>query len=210
MTDHADGLTGFINRRLLVLTLVSTILASVISAIYTLTEFNIALKPLLIQKASAVAEVVREDTTLAVDVGVPFHKIKGMDTYLSDTVAKYPELTYLAITTAQGDIVYQGGTISDASFQSTMSGQQDLASQDMLQANFLTRLLQGSMELVQLLPLGDKSGVAAENIWLPLEHNGQRYGAVHVGLDTGFIRTQLTDVFFRYRDRAGCRAPGLV
>ncbi|WP_028299904.1 MFS transporter [Oceanospirillum beijerinckii] len=196
MTDHADGLTGFINRRLLVLTLVSTILASVISAIYTLTEFNIALKPLLIQKASAVAEVVREDTTLAVDVGVPFHKIKGMDTYLSDTVAKYPELTYLAITTAQGDIVYQGGTISDASFQSTMSGQQDLASQDMLQANFLTRLLQGSMELVQLLPLGDKSGVAAENIWLPLEHNGQRYGAVHVGLDTGFIRTQLTDVFF--------------
>ena len=196
MTDHADGLTGFINRRLLVLTLVSTILASVISAIYTLTEFNIALKPLLIQKASAVAEVVREDTTLAVDVGVPFHKIKGMDTYLSDTVAKYPELTYLAITTAQGDIVYQGGTISDASFQSTMSGQQDLASQDMLQANFLTRLLQGSMELVQLLPLGDKSGVAAENIWLPLEQNGQRYGAVHVGLDTGFIRTQLTDVFF--------------
>ncbi len=196
MTDHADGLTGFINRRLLVLTLVSTILASVISAIYTLTEFNIALKPLLIQKASAVAEVVREDTTLAVDVGVPFHKIKGMDTYLSDTVAKYPELTYLAITTAQGDIVYQGGTLSDASFQSTMSGQQDLASQDMLQANFLTRLLQGSMELVQLLPLGDKSGVAAENIWLPLEHNGQRYGAVHVGLDTGFIRTQLTDVFF--------------
>ena len=189
MTDHADGLTGFINRRLLVLTLVSTILASVISAIYTLTEFNIALKPLLVQKASAVAEVVREDTTLAVDVGVPFHKIRGMDTYLSDTVAKYPELTYLAITTEHGDIVYQGGTLTDASFHSAMSEQQDLASQDMLQANFLSRLLEGSMQLAQLLPLGDNHNIATENIWLPLEHDNQRYGAVHVGLDTGFIRT---------------------
>ena len=52
------------------------------------------------------------------------------------------------------------------------------------------------MQLAQLLPLGDNNNIATENIWLPLEHDNQRYGAVHVGLDTGFIRTQLTDVFF--------------
>ncbi|MBB1486621.1 MFS transporter [Oceanospirillum sediminis] len=196
MTDRADGLTGFINRRLLILTLISTILASVISAVYTLTEFNISLKPLLVQKASAVAEVVREDTTLAVDAGVPFHKIKGMDTYLSETVEKYPELTYLTITTDRGDIVYQGGNVPDFSFQAAMSLEQGSGTQNVLQASFLTRLLQGGMELTRLLPLGEASSIATENVWLPLEHDNQRYGAVHVGLDSGFIRTQLTDVFF--------------
>ena len=95
MKKRTDGLTGFINRRLLMVTLLSTLLASVFSAIYTLTEFNIALKPRLLQKAEAVAEVIREDVNLAVQVGVPFSQIKGMDIYLAETASKYPELTYL-------------------------------------------------------------------------------------------------------------------
>lgn len=196
MKKHTDGLTGFINRRLFVVTLLSTILASIISAVYTLTEFNIALKPRLLQKAEAVAEVVQEDVNLAVSVGVPFAEIKGMDTYLKETAEKYPELIYLAVTTPQGDILYHGGSLDSDSLSIAMSQPTNTKAEQALQEGFISRLLNGGRDLVQLLPIANDSVASAENLYIPLGLDGDTYGAVQVGLDTGFIRTQLTDVFF--------------
>ncbi|MBY4677092.1 MFS transporter [Marinobacterium arenosum] len=195
MTKRSEGLTGFINRRLFLTTLLSTLLASIISAVYTLTEFNIALKPRLLQKAEAVAEVVREDIELAVKVGVPFDRIKGMDLYLEETAAKYPELVYVLVTTQAGDILYRGGNSANAQTL-TREPDQQLRSDLALQASFFNRLIEGGQDLMRLLPLGDQAGNEAENLYLPLTDGGNSYGAVQVGLDTGYIRTQLTDVFF--------------
>jgi len=196
MTKRREGLTGFINRRLFLTTLLSTLLASILSAVYTLTEFNIALKPRLLQKAEAVAEVIREDIDLAIKVGVPFDRIKGMDLYLEETADKYPELVYLLVTDTSGHILYRGGDSTNAQPLTAEPAQQQLRSDQALQAGFLSRLIEGGQDLLRLLPLGEGSGDTAENLYLPLTGDHQSYGAVQVGLNTGYIRTQLTDVFF--------------
>ncbi|WP_027858917.1 MFS transporter [Marinobacterium jannaschii] len=193
MTNHTDGLTGFINRRLFLVTLLSTLLASLISSIYTLTEFNIALKPQLLKKAEAVALVISEDLKLAIDVGVPLDQIRGMDQYLEETAAKYPELTYLVVTSARDKILYQGGVTEGVTLGEHNSQSFSTNADSALQASFVSRLQQGWSELTSLLP---GSAMQAQNLFLPLEQQGQRVGAVQLGLDTGFIRTQLTDVFF--------------
>lgn len=193
MTNKTEGLTGFINRRLFIVTLLSTVLASIISSIYTLTEFNIALKPQLMDKAEAVAQVVQEDVNLAVNVGVPLDRIGGMDQYLEETAARYPELTYLVITDTTGDILYRGGVPEDTELNLSDSQTSRVAAEIALQASFSTRLSEGWIELTSLIAAGNK---AAQNLYIPLSLNGNEYGAVQVGLDTGFIRTQLTDVFF--------------
>ncbi|GGB82498.1 hypothetical protein GCM10011352_05410 [Marinobacterium zhoushanense] len=196
MTKRSTGLTGFINNRLFLTTLLSTLLASIISAVYTLTEFNIALKPRLLQKAEAIAEVIREDVDLAVQVGIPFSQIKGMDLYLQETATKYPELVYVLVTAPSGEVLYRGGDSDNALPMTSAPSQQHLHSDLALQASFFTRLINGGRDLLRLLPLGAQADGQAENLYLPLTSNGHSYGAVQVGLDTGYIRTQLTDVFF--------------
>lgn len=196
MTKRSEGLTGFINRRLFLTTLLSTLLAAIISTVYTLTEFNIALKPRLLQKAEAVAEVVREDIELALSVGIPFDRIKGMDLYLEETAAQYPELVYLLVTDEAGRVLYRGGNAATASAISDEPAAPSLRPELALQAGFFSRLLVGGQELLRLLPLGDGAENQAENLSLALTGDGHRYGAVQVGLDTDYIRTQLTDVFF--------------
>ncbi|MFC6670692.1 MFS transporter [Marinobacterium aestuariivivens] len=196
MTERSDGLTGFINRRLFITILLSTLLAAIISAVYTLTEFNIALKPRLLQKAEAVAEVVREDIELALGVGVPFDRIRGMDLYLEETAAKYPELVYVLVTGRDGELLYSGGAMDGVQAPVTGIAGAALDVDRALQAGFVSRLVDGGRDLLRLLPLGESSELQAENLQLPLAVGGHVYGAVQVGLDTGYIRTQLTDVFF--------------
>jgi len=196
MTERSDGLTGFINRRLFLTTLLSTLLAAIISAVYTLTEFNIALKPRLLQKAEAVAEVVREDIELAVRVGVPFDAIRGMDLYLEETAAKYPELVYVLVTDRDGELLYRGGAADGVQVPVDSIAAAELNADRALQAGFVSRLVDGGRDLLRLLPLRHGAEFQAENLQLPLEVGGRDYGAVLVGLDTGYIRSQLTDVFF--------------
>jgi len=193
MTNHTDGLTGFINRRLFLITLLSTLLASVISSVYTLTEFNIALKPQLLKKAEAVAQTVSEDLNLAISVGIPLEKVRGMNQHLEDTAAKYPELTYLAVTGTDGRVLFQGGNLDNARLGEVFSQRYSTDAEVALQASFSERLSEGWKELTQLLP---GTGGEAQNLYIPLQHQGLRVGAVQLGLDSGFIRTQLTDVFF--------------
>jgi len=196
MAKQSAGLTNFINRRLFLTTLLSAVLASVISAIYTLTEFNIALKPRLLEKAEAVADIVREDVELAVGVGIPLEQIKGMNLYLGDTLKKYPELVYLLITDDTGKILYHSGNVDNAQLSSNTLSEQQLRSDLALQASFSTRLIEGGLDLLHLLPLGERTQRPAESLYLPLTDKAQHYGAVQVGIDSGYIRTQLTDVFF--------------
>ncbi|MEH6470510.1 MAG: MFS transporter [Halopseudomonas sp.] len=195
MNKHTDGLTGFINRRLFLATLLSTILASVISATYTLTEFNVALKPQLQKKVEAVAEVVRDDLLLAVNAGVPFDQIRGMELYLKETVEKYPELVYVAVTDLGGRPLYLGGDVTPAQLSNEQQ-QQAISGSETLEASFTERIVQGGRDLLRLLPLSTQAEDKAENLYLVLANQGQSLGAVQVGLDTGFIHTQLTDIFF--------------
>lgn len=196
MAKQSAGLTNFINRRLFLTTLLSAVLASVISAIYTLTEFNIALKPRLLEKAEAVADIVREDVELALRVGIPLEQIKGMNLYLGETLKKYPELVYLFIADDTGKILYHSGNIDNAQLSTNTLSEQQLRSDLALQASFSTRLIEGSQDLLHLLPLGDQTQRPAESLYLPLTDKAQHYGAIQVGIDSGYIRTQLTDVFF--------------
>lgn len=194
MKQETDGLTGFINRRLFFITLVSTLLAAIISALYTLTEFNISLKPRLLQKIEVVVQTVQLDVELAVKVGVPLTRIKGMDSYLEDTASKYPELLYIAVTDNDGKILYKNKMAT-----ALPTNAEDIKKLDSLEGNqnknFFQRLVEGANDLVQLIPF-TRDKEQAENYFLPLAVDNQQFGQVQVGLNTGFIRSQLTDVFF--------------
>ena len=193
--NQVKSMSGFINSRLILVTILSALFASVLSTLYTLIEFDFALEPELLKKANAVAEVIHDDVQLATSVGIPFDQIKGMDTYLSDTLYKYPELTFVAIMSDDGRLLYNAGTTPNLSRVKVESF--DVGASNFLQAGLLDRLTQGAQELFDIFFNASSAHESSRNLFkLDMTLDQKALGYVVVGLDSGFIQSQLTDVFF--------------
>ena len=173
------GFTSRVNKRLFLLTLLTVVLASLASAGLALSKFNHALRPALDKKASAVAHMIRDDLLLAIGAKIPFDAIPGMELYLQEVVAEYPEVVFVQVTDAAGARVYHGGLAAPPSAgRAAPSGDA------------------GGLAL-SLLPAAFGGGAAGiREISSPIVFGGKTFGQVAIGLDGQFINSQLTDVFF--------------
>lgn len=108
--NQVQTIASLINRRLIYITILSAFVASFLSAAYTLVEFNFSIKPELLKKANAIAQVIHDDVALAIDVGVPYQELRGMESYLTDTLNKYPELNFVALTQNE-QVLYHAGDL---------------------------------------------------------------------------------------------------
>lgn len=191
--NKAKSMTSFINRRLILVTIISALFASVLSALYTLVEFNFSIKPELLKKADAIAQVVHDDVELAIGSGVPIGRIRGMDDYLSDTLQKYPELTFITVVSQDNVPLYSAGLTVDLSEAKNLLDENKTSSY--FQASFVDRLVLIQQELVGLLP--SASSEEGKDVYdMDIVLNDERIGGVFVGLNSNFIRTQLADIFF--------------
>ena len=193
MSNKVKSMASLINSRLILITIISAFLASILSAVYTLVEFNFSIKPELLKKAHAIAEGVHDDVELALTAGIPFDQIRGMDVYLDDALTKYPELTFIAVT--KGDTpLYEAGEFN--ADDAHASSQYELTSTKYLSASFTERVAVVVSELPQLMPAFFGSNQSKSDVFkLPLEKAGAG-AAVIVGLSSHYIQSQLTDIFF--------------
>lgn len=191
--NKAKSMASFINRRLILVTIVSALLASILSAMYTLVEFNFSIKPELLKKADAIAQVVHDDVELAVSSGVPIDRIRGMEDYLSDTLQKYPELTFITVVSPKNLPLYTAGITTDLSEAKNLLVENKNGSY--FQASFEDRLVLVQQELMGLLSsASDNEGKDVYDMDIVL--NDEKVGGVFVGLNSNFIRSQLADIFF--------------
>ncbi|AEF53703.1 MFS transporter [Marinomonas posidonica] len=189
----AKSMASFINRRLILVTVISALLASVLSALYTLVEFNFSIKPELLKKADAIVQVVHDDVELAIGAGVPIDQIRGMDDYLSDTLQKYPELTFIAVVSKNNSPLYTAGVLTDLTETKNLLDENKTVSY--FQASFKDRLILIQQELIGLLPsVANDEGGDVYDMDILLDE--KKVGGVFVGLNSSFIRTQLADIFF--------------
>ena len=72
------------------------IIAAVLSIVISLMEFNNGLKPFVVEKVEAVVEAVGQDINYAIEVGVPFDQIRGLDDYISNLISDHPEIVQKA------------------------------------------------------------------------------------------------------------------
>lgn len=192
--NRSQTIASLINKRLIYITIFSAIVASFLSATYTLVEFNFSIKPELFKKANSIAQIVHDDVELALDVGIPYQQIRGMDQYLSDILDKYPELTFVALT-ENDNLVYQSGSVEQLDLGSVISF--DNSSNQYLSASFLERLIVVFKELPQLLPsLFYADGLKSDVFELPILSADSVVGGVYVGLSSTYVQSQLTDIFF--------------
>lgn len=70
------------------------------------SDFNRLLGPELDRRAALIGETISNDTERAVALGIPLEGFVGVDPYLGSFLSEFPELDYLAIRSADGDVLY--------------------------------------------------------------------------------------------------------
>ena len=192
--NKAKSMAGLINRRVILVTVISALLASILSATYTLVEFNFSIKPEILKKANAISQVIHDDVELAITSGVPIDRIRGMDDYLSETLSKYPELTFIAVLSKNDKLLYSAGDVAD------MSGAKDISENsstvNYFGASLLDRLELIRKELFSFFPDLSSDTQNKDVYEMGINYQDNKAGGVFVGLNSNFIRSQLADMFF--------------
>ncbi|WP_051610014.1 MFS transporter [Terasakiella pusilla] len=194
--SSSNTITSDMNRRLVFVTILVVIFASMVSTLYALVEINQSLRPELERKAHVTANSIHEDMNRALDAGIPFEKIAGVKSYLDGIVSKYDEFLYIYVTTPQDELVFRGGdedfVFDPALLKNASLGETERAGQEDVLGHFSN----GFMQLLSLTPFFGDHQRDVLTAPIELKYDGQVYGKIYIGLDGYFIRGELTNVFF--------------
>ncbi len=127
-----------------------------------------AIAPELDGKALAVGHGLTEQVERAVGLGIPLDKLVGVEEFFAPTLDANPELRYLAVTDANGKVLFLRG-----------------AEREALQPHYRTTDYDLPADQLRAV-IGDYVDLA-----LPVEVKGIRLGMVHVGMDANFVHRRV-------------------
>jgi predicted MFS family arabinose efflux permease len=106
MNARARGLDRDGLRTRLIGMLVAMVTASVIAVgAIAIAAFDRAVEPELANRTRLIGSIVRAEIQRALELGIPFDAIVGLDRYLSETLEKFEEVDRIFVTTVSGRTV---------------------------------------------------------------------------------------------------------
>ena len=160
--------------RLLMLAVLVLVPPMAVASWRALDHFEQGMAPELDRKAAAVGRDVVGQVERAVGYGIPIDKLVGVDEFFTQLLAANPEIRYLGISAANGDILFLSGARSDQ-LAELFHQQSDQLPQVSGRKSQVGRLVDLA------LPVGDSQGLA---------------GQVHVGFDQGYIAAKLFSILY--------------
>lgn len=97
MSARSSSLLSGVTRGLFLSTTFAMVLAAILSIAATLAEFNAGLRPSLVAKAETVMLSLKRDIEYAIEIGVPFEELRGVDAAVATLVANTPEISRLEL-----------------------------------------------------------------------------------------------------------------
>ena len=159
--------------RLVLMCMAVLLLAQGALSLYALRGFEDELAPQLHRKAEVVGRSVAAQIEEAVQLGIPFDQLVGMDAFLGDIIADNGDILYLAVLDQRGRVLYARDLPKDIA-DTLGSPPADNGGTDR------------SPERIE--------HAAAFDTGLPLVGGGRVVGSLHVGVDKAFVRGQLDDI----------------
>ncbi|MBR9971266.1 MFS transporter [Magnetospirillum sulfuroxidans] len=160
--------------RLLMLAVLVLVPPMAIASLRALDRFEEGLSPEMDRKAAAIGRDLLAQVDRAVSYGIPIDKLVGVDEFFTTLLNGNPEIRYLGLTTASGDILFLSGALSDQ-----LAGQYR------------------ALHLTEADMTGRKTDIGAfVDLALPVRGRDGLVGQVHVGFDRGYIAAQLFGIFY--------------
>ena len=173
--DQQSGLASQMARPLILIMMGTLFLSSIIFAYISFIEFSRFLEPELKKKAQLIALNIDQDLTRAVEVGIPFEELVGVDAYLDSIATEFDEVIYLEVLNPTGKSLFQGGQTKTNVFNLKIPKQlPDIDS--------------------RLNAARDRSKSIIYSYPIKIDDNNSGY--INVGIDENFIRSQLNSIVY--------------
>ncbi len=173
--DQQSELASKMARPLILVMMGTLFLSSIIFAYISFIEFNRFLEPELKKKAQLIALNIEQDLTRAVEFGIPFEELVGVDEYLDSIATEFDEVTYLEIQSPSGKTLFQNGQTKSNVFNLKNPKQSpDIDS--------------------RLNAARDRS--KSINYSYPIKTADNNIGYINVGIDENFVRSQLDSIIY--------------
>ncbi|WP_310621202.1 MFS transporter [Flexibacterium corallicola] len=176
-------LAGFSKRYFLSMVVAMT-LAAILSIAVTLAEFRSGLHPYLLSKADSVTLSVKRNLEYATEIGIPFHEIRGIETYLEELERTNPEIREISIIDGAGDVLTRGGSGSLAT---------ELEDEVGRPTAFLQGILGSLSEVGEVLFGAEEHDLIAE---AAIHAGGVSVAKVRTTIDLDYVNSKLSSVFF--------------
>ncbi|MCY3672986.1 MAG: MFS transporter [Alphaproteobacteria bacterium] len=126
------------------------------------------LEPVIKDKAHVLARSIANDLNTAVRLDIPVEGLRGVDAYLEDLLTDHPEVAYLAVTDAEGKVLFsaearEGVDVSSHPFAANAGA---------------------------FVSIGSDYNIAH-----PLVHGGKQVGHAMVGIDRRYVRNTMAGIF---------------
>ena len=160
--------------RLLMLAVLVLVPPMVIASFRALDRFEQGMSPEMDRKAAAIGRDLVAQVDRAVAYGIPIDKLVGVDEFFAKLLSANPEIRYLGVTSADGEILFLSGAVSDQlaeRYRDLALTKEDIA--------------------------GRKSDIGVfVDLALPVRGRDALVGQVHVGFDRGYIASQLFSILY--------------
>jgi MFS family permease len=173
--DQQTELASHMARPLIFIMMGTLFLSSIIFAYTSFNEFTRFLEPELQKKAQLIALNIEQDFTKAIEVGIPFEHLVGVDEYLDSIAAEFEEVTYLEVQDPTRKTRYQSG--QNKGTDSSLIPQKPRSDTDS-----------------RLDPARDRSN--SINYSYPVKIDDNNSGYINVGIDEDFVRSQLDSIIY--------------
>ena len=171
---------GF-SRRLYFSTAIAMVLAAFFSLVVTVSEFNAGLRPFLEDKARAVTVAVQRDIEYAMEIGIPFEEIRGLDEHVDELIAAHSEIKtmrVIALMNAEERAFGQAGIGAD------LAPSDESVGSDIIQ----------KIRSVTSTLLGQSSGIDVVSV--NVERDGRVLARVEAMIDETYLNGKMTSIFF--------------
>jgi MFS family permease len=156
--------------------MIAVVAALAINAYFSHRAFEQALVPEMARKATTVGASVRALMLKAVEQGIDFRKLHGVDETFAAVAVDNPDFSYLAATDARGLVLYSRGTATPAI-------------EEHFRAPTTLALLSSPDATAEATRIG-----AHYIVSLPIIASDRSLGILHVGIHVGFIENLVLEM----------------
>ena len=100
-----------INVRLMLVTFVILLSASIGLSYFVANLFQRQLAPEIERKAFLIGDTLRTELARAIGLGIPFQKLREVDRIFSEMQSYHSEIEYIAVTDAGGRVLHRSGDV---------------------------------------------------------------------------------------------------
>ena len=173
--DGQSKLASKMARPLILTMMGALFLSSITFAYISFVEFNRFLEPELKKKAQLIALNIEQDLTRAVELGIPFEKLVGVEEYLNLITNEFDEVTYLEVYNSMDKTLFHSGSTK-------------------------TNLI-NFKDPKQLPDIDYRLNTLKEQLKsiiynFPIEIGDKNSGYINVGIDENFVRRQLDSIVY--------------